>query len=339
VDLRKCHKGAVAALAKAGALASLVPNTKWFLENLEEMWAYRDKAAWNDWMERLEASEGEPDYDADERSLVAAEVSPLAFGKHPLEPHFDFLDSLPVKWVTTGGDDIWEHKWAWVRGVVVEIRYNQVGDFHSGEEPDADTKKRMRWGARYANINLEDPSGENKRVKVNHDTFDTYRHIVDRGSGVPVVALVSVAAKWKSLKVKLMFDVNELRGKLASGEPWTKDELALVRPTKLLAGYKREDLVRAAKRVRPGARATGVAYVTSRDVKPDKNMNQMAWVGLYSRGGLIEALAFASTWPEVKDVLEPGSLVKVTVTRSKDGGAYFVESASLIRPPKSTASE
>jgi DNA-directed DNA polymerase III PolC len=328
IDLRKCHKGVITALAKSGSLVDLIPNTRWFLENLEEYWDRRKTLNWD---KLLEGSRSEPQFSDDDKTMTAAEVSPLAFGKHPIEVHSDFLDGAPVEWVTTEGDDIWDLKWAWVCGTMVELRYNQVGDFHSGKEPSDEEKLRKKWGARYANVNLEDASGVNKRIKVDHDIFTSVREVVDKGAGHPVVALVTVNKRWKSLRVKILLDVVEIRRKAEAGEPWTPLEQALFEPGRLFQGYKKEDLTRKMRRAKSGSRRklTGVCLIAVVSDKLDKNNNEMGFVTVFGRGGAYETVAFASVWPEVKDELEAGRLVKMTVTVS-DSGGYFVESVQSL---------
>jgi DNA polymerase-3 subunit alpha len=329
IELRKVHKGVITSLVKAGAMESLVPNARWFLDNVEELWGSRSKAGWiENVVQQLEESSSAPGFDKDERTLVAAEVSPLAFGRHPIEPHYEFLDALPVEWATTAGEDIWEMQWAWVRGTMVEIRYNQVGDFHTGKEPSDQEKRRMKWGARYANINVEDASGVNKRVKVNHDIFDDVRSIVDKGVGVPLAILVSVNKRWKGLRTRILLDITSLRRKLAEGGQLTASELALVDPARLFIGHKRDDLVRKLMRKKAGV-AKGVALVTSVENKLDKNLNEMAFTFLYGRGGGVSALCFASAWPDVRRIVRPGNLVRATIR--VDRGSYFIEAAELAQ--------
>lgn len=328
VNLRAVHKGVILALAKAGALIGLVPNARWFVENLETFWKRRETLNWST---VLAASINEPDYTDDERTLTAAEVSPLTFGRHPIEPYDDFLDRFGVDWGSTEGDSIWDRKWAWIRGIVSGVRYNQVGHFHAGKELDDNEKKRMNWGARFANVNIEDASGESKRVKVGHDIFDQVRPIVDSGVGTPVVALVTVSKRWKSLRTKILLDVAALRRKADAGGKWTAFEGALVEPARFFAGYESEDLTRKIRRARKqGRRLTGVALIVLVTPKLDKNMNEMGFVTIYGYGGAYETVAFASVWPQVRRAMRSGKLIRMTITVEKSN-SYFIESAKIIQ--------
>jgi DNA polymerase III subunit alpha len=327
VDLRKCHKGVILALAKAGALGTLIPNAKWFVEHLEDMWKDRGKASWGAWLERVAESGSLPDYTEEQRTLISAEVNPLAFGRHPIEPHLAFLDGLDVEWPSMEGDGIWDRSWAWVRGVVVEQRYNQVGDFNSGTEPDDDAKRKMKWGARYANMNVEDQSGANKRVKLDVDVFDRYRHVVDRGVGISVVALCLLNKKWKSIKARALFDVNDLRNGPGPGG-WPPLERSLMDPKGLFSGRKHDDITRILSGCARDSRKTGVGLVVAVNEKLDKNMRSMAFVDVYGRDGLVGMLCFSSQWPHAKDAISVGALVRLVVTVSKD--SCFIESAKKL---------
>ncbi len=328
IDLRRCHKGVITALAKSGALVDLIPNTRWFLENMEKHWDRRKTLNWD---KLLKESMDFEQFSDDDKTMTAAEVSPLAFGKHPIEVHSDFLDAAPVDWVSLEDDAIWDLKWAWAYGTMVELRYNQVGDFHSGKDPTDAEKARKKWGARYANVNLEDASGVNKRIKVDHDIFSSVREVVDKGAGWPVAALVTVNKRWKSLRVKIFLDVVELRRKAEAGEPWTPLEQALFEPGKLFEGHKKNDLTRKMRRAKQGSRQklTGVCLIAAFSDKLDKNDNEMGFITVYGRGGAYETVAFASVWPEVKGEVAAGRLVKMTVTVS-DSGGYFVESVQSL---------
>lgn len=328
IDLRRCHKGVITSLAKSGALGELIPNTRWFLENLEKFWDRRKTLNWD---KLLEDSRSEPQFSDDDKTITAAEVSPLAFGKHPIEVHSDFLDAAPVEWASTEGDGIWDLKWAWAYGTMVELKYNRVGDFHSGKEPTDAEKRRKKWGARYVNVNLEDASGVNKRIKVDHDIFSSVRETVDKGAGHAVAVLVTVNKRWKSLRVKIFLDVVELRRKAEAGEKWTTLEQALFEPGRLFEGHKKDDLTRKMRKARKGSRRklSGVCLIAVASDKLDKNDNEMGFITVFGRGGAYETVAFASVWPNVRDEVEAGRLVRMTVTVS-DSGGYFVESVRSL---------
>lgn len=328
VNLRCVHKGVITSLVKAGAFSDLISNTRWFLEHADEIWTGRGKVDWASRVTQLLSdSEKEPDYSDDDRVLVAAEVSPLAFGKHPLEPYMDFYNSMSVEWVTTDGDGIWERKWAWLRGIVVEIRYNQVGDFHTGKEPGEQEKKRMCWGARYANINVEDESGVNKRVKIDYDVFDRVRSIVDKGNGIPVAVLATVDRRWNAIKARIALDISELKRNIATGKELSPFEMALVKPQTLLAGLKQRDLTRKLARGAKG-KLSGVAFVASVQKKLDKNMNEMAFMCLFGRGGLYQAVCFTGAWQRYGKMVKEGTVMDFVVTSK--GDSVFVESVSSI---------
>jgi DNA polymerase-3 subunit alpha len=141
VERRKVNKRVVYALALAGALDELLPNTRWFVENMDTIWEMKDKKTKLEPLKALiERSARAPDYDPEERGLVASRVSPLAFGKHPVDAYGEFIErSVKVPLEPMGAEDFWDtHDSSvisgfWICGIIIEVRINQVGDFHSGE--------------------------------------------------------------------------------------------------------------------------------------------------------------------------------------------------------------
>jgi DNA polymerase III alpha subunit len=325
VELRKVHKGVIIALVKAGAMSSFVPNGKWFLEHVEELWKKRTRKNWSAFVEaELVKSKDEDDFEENDRLIIASQVSPLAYGDHPIELHADFLNTFPVDWGTTAGEDIFERRWCWIRGVITETRFNQIGAFHTGAEATPEQKLQKRWGARYASLTIEDASGIEKRIIVDFDVFDELRSVIEKGPGTPVVALVLGRKNWKNARAYILLDVNDLREKSRNKEKLTNIEAAAMQPEKLFAGMKRNDLTRRIRRIGEG-KTQGVALVAAVQHKPDKNLNEMGFVVLYGRAGIVYSLAFASVWPKLKDVLKVGSLLHIS--GKAQGNSFFIDSA------------
>lgn len=320
VELRKVHKGVISALVKAGAMSELVPNTKWFLENIEELWKKRTKV---DWDVVLEGSKIESSFAGNEETIIAAEVSPLASGRNLVELHSDFLDRLSVEWAADLGG---KWSWVWFKGTIAGVRYNQVGKYHVGSELDEDEKKQIGWGSQYASVNIEDESGENRRFIIESGVLDSLRLVLDEGVGTPIVGIALTNKWWKNFRCPMMFDVNVLRRKASNGESWTNIEAALMAPDQLFAGMKRSDLVRKVQRTKDGA-VSGDALVVSVRRKHDRNTNEMAFLCLYTRAGVCNAVAFASAWPKVNYVLTPGVLARIY--GRVQGDNFFIEKAKL----------
>lgn len=353
VDRRKCHKGVILSLAKAGALDELLPNVKWFIENIEAFWLALGKRGADSPELRaiLEKTAGHPDYAVEERQLVASSVNPLAFGKHPMDAYGDFLEkNVTAKLVPMSDEDFfktWNNQAVFIGGVVVEVKYNQVGDFHTGAAPDDDEKLRMGWGKRYANINIEDLGGKQNRAKVDYDIFDDFRDVVDEGVGTPVIALVSVNKKYENLRAHFMVNLEAYRKKIADGAPlsiWERlikgDHPALSYPWKPEHRDARVNNTLFKRGEDP--RFTGV--VTHVRTKLDKNMNEMGWFGLLGADGTwIEAMAFGSAWPGISNVVKPGVMLKIELDKKKDtfkgGWAYLFDEGNQIIVLKKSAAK
>jgi len=323
VNRRCVHKGVLVALAKAGALDELVPNRKEFIENAADILDFAGKKKWGDLEAALEAIGGKSDYSDEDAQIVASDVLPLYTGAHPIEIYSELFDGLfEQDWIDPAGDPFEkETNNAWIRGIIVDIKYNCVGDFHSGALPPEEERKKMNWGARYANINVEDASGENVRVKVDWDIFDDFRHIVDKGKGVSVAIHASIAPRWRSIRAHYMVDLNETRRKAMNGEPLSVFERCFTKdhPVK---DYTRKSLMRASRL----KECMPIGMVTHRKIKVDKNGNEMAFFGLQGRDHTLECVCFASNWRRSvnKQQLTPGNIIRVALVHDR-GGSYVVD--------------
>lgn len=339
VDRRKCHKGVVVALAKAGALDSMVPNVKWLVDNIETFWSKlgKDKT----WEKRilglLKDSKGEPDYAKEERQLIASQVSPLAFGRHPIDAYQDFIEKnvhVPIE--SMGEDDFFkrnDNKAVYVAGVIVEVKYNQIGDFHTGELPSEEERAKVYWGSRYANVNVEDASGVQNRIKFDIDVFDEMRPLIDAGIGTPVVVHAIANNKFENLRADFAVDLETYRKKIEAG-----DELSLWE--KLIAGThpamtrkwkkkstkkKRTEHAWVDDKSSPGDVFCGV--VTHVRLKIDKAGREMAFLGLLGADRHIEVICFGSHWAEAKETFQAGNLIVAAIEKQRDsrrkGWAFF----------------
>jgi len=341
IEKRRVNKRVVESLVRAGALDGLLPNPGWFIDNVEDIWKLatkRSKVSLAEMEQKLAESASKPQWTDERRSLEASSVSPLAFGKHPIDAWGDFLKAnitVPIR--SMGDDDFWKGRHVWICGVTVERKYNQVGDFHTGTLPDEAERERMRWGARYANVNFEDASGVQNRAKVDWDIFDDFRAVVDSPMGTPVLVLVSLNKTFENMKARALVSIPELRRKLEKGEALTIWERVVTgkHPALNYPWPKPEDKKRAIADIGSLLRAGGrrpvvTGVITGIRRKKDKRMQEMAWIGLLGVSGFIEALCFGSTWPRFSSALQPGMLVTMELTRSKEGG-MILDSDNFVR--------
>jgi len=329
VDRRKVHKGVVLALARSGALDQLFPNRKWFVEHIEDVWKALAKSSGDvDVAEMLLRSRKEPQHSEQDAVWTAAEVCPLASGKHPLVPYQELLnDRMNVKWERMDDEDLYSRPHGFLHGILVEIKYNQIGDFHTGEAPSEETKLKMRWGARYANINVEDISGKNNRAKIDVDTFDEHRPIIDRGIGTPVAFHATIDAKWHSIRIHFMVDLDLLRRRLDAGEPLDVFERALLKGRHPVKQHSKDDIEQTASNAKSGFKAVGI--VTHTNIRLDKRMSEMCFMGLLGYKGYIDLICFGSSWPSFKGKFNVGDIIEVRATNN--GDAFTLESRDAER--------
>lgn len=364
VERRKVHKGVVVALVKAGALDEFLPNVKWFLENVEDFWKkWTSNKGKEECRDLLKASKNVPDFAEEERQLVAASVSPLAFGRHPIDAYEEFINrhvKVPIEAMCD--EDFFKNnndKGVYIAGVVVEVKYNQIGDFHTGELPDKDERDKMFWGARYANVNVEDSGGKQNRIKVDIDIFDDFRSVVDAGIGTPVIVHATPNKRFENMRAHFLVDLEAYRKKVEVKDDlnlWERildgDHPTAVYPWKV--GYttfktgngNSKKVKNSDNRVgnlaffaEASDRFTGI--ITHVKMKFDRNDNEMAFFGMIgASGAYIDAICFGSYWDaELKSILKSGNHIKIQLDRKHQNGrwTYFFNGGSVRWFKKSAA--
>lgn len=322
VDRRRAHRGTVSVMLRAGAMDDLVLNPRHTYENLERIWAMVGRKGWQDKMaEALLEGPRHPRWSEEERQDMTAELTPVSFGKHPLERHEKFLNGLGVKWTRMDDEGLFESnqsRFQWFNGMVVEIRYNQIGDFHSGPEPDDGEKARMGWGKRYATLNVEDVSGVNRRVKIDPDVFEVSREIIDQGKGAFLGLHAAVSGRYKSIKADVVVDLAVLRTKVEKQDGcgitfWER----IFTPVWVLPTYTEEHRGSSWMRI--------LGVVIRVYAKLDRNLREMAFVNVMdSQRVCHECVCFASSWGSYKSTIQPGVL-GIWVLRKGDRGSWIME--------------
>jgi DNA polymerase-3 subunit alpha len=319
VDRKLVKRNVVVALAQAGALDNVIPNVKHFIDNVEHLYKFVAKTKWDEFEIEVDKGKGEPDFTENEKALLAVEVSPLPMGTHPMEAFESTFKLLGknVKFAKMDDPNLYDKDTAYFAGQIVDIRYNQVGDFHSGDEPDAHAKKKMKWGARYANFNVEDVTGNWQRMKLDVDSFPVFRPIIDKGIGTPVVlrAQLYTRGQWKTIKVYNMANLSVLHKKLKAGEPLTYWEQYFVKHPVLELLNGRKASQQADQRGR--WLFTGLIIATRHTI--DKNGNQMAFFELDVGRVVHKVVCFQSAYPQFKDKLKNGLCGVFGLSKTKTG--------------------
>jgi DNA polymerase-3 subunit alpha len=349
-----CHKGVVVALAKAGALDELLPNTRWFVEHAEELWPLfaKSKSGRASALEQLAQSKNEPQWDVEEAQLIASQVNPLAFGKHPIDAYKDFIERhINVPITSMSEEHFWklrDGKTILIAGVIVEVKLNQIGDFHTGDLPSEDERKRMFWGRRYANVNVEDAGGKQNRIKFDFDIYDDTRHIIELGVGAPVLVMATANGKFENLRAHFAIDLEGMRRRLKKGEEGPVWEAILDGRHPIKYAPAKDDEV--AKRRRTNAAfwkspTGGIFHGTVTNVRPryDKKGGLMANFGMIdAKGRMMDCVCFASVWDEsIAAVVTAGSTLSIQLerqTRRKTDSTSAIFNGGTIKRHKRKAS-
>jgi DNA polymerase-3 subunit alpha len=334
IDRRKAHKGVNLSLAKAGAFDGMIPSVRWFIEGVESGGLWKTicgfkKATFRPKMEALlEAGKEVAEYPDEDRVLLSSSVNPLAFGKHPIDAYGDFMKRRIAAEIADMGDEDFfknnNNKGCYIAGIIVEVRYNQIGDFHTGAMPSEEEKKRMFWGERYANVNIECASGKQNRTKFDIGIFERERPLIDSGIGTPVIAHVTANATFENLASHFAVDLAALRKKLTAKLPTTVfEDIVMGRhPAKSYPWKDEETAKNRAYNVKFKANKAGgifVGVVTHVRLKYDKNGNVMAFFGLIGADdSYIDVIAFSSVWEYVRKVVQDGRLLMAEVEKKPD---------------------
>jgi len=351
IDRRKCNRGAVSALVRAGAFGDFI-NVKWMLGEgegtkaaLDELWKGVQKK--NAKLDQLEAMVDKgnrlEDFDGEELALMQAEVSPVAFGAHPIDAYKSFIKrEIKARVQTMQGETYykdWDNKGHFVLGMIKTVKKHQVGDY-GDVKPD-----EPFFGRPYANVNIEDRSGTERRVKFHHYVYENSSEAIDAGVGKPLLIHCTAFNEFSSIRGHFAVDVARLRKKLKTGEKldiW--EEIACGHHPARLHSWKddktkeeRIQNLRFYKREEGGFFAGVVVFVYE---YKDRRGNEMAYIGLLDAvGHYVRVVAFASVWGDIRRVVRPGAFLGMDVQRQPDKGhtwAYFFNGGRVKIYKKST---
>jgi DNA-directed DNA polymerase III PolC len=335
IDRRRVNKRVLVSLAKSGSLDSLVPNVKWYIENIDELNIDVDKKhVVKELLDKFEKSKKLENYSEEERQLVSSQVNPLAFGKHPIDAYEDFIkNNVKVKLYKMSDEDFWDNydgENIFIYGVIIEVKYNRIGDFHSGELPPEEEREMMFWGQRYANVNVEDSGGSQNRVKFDIDIFDDMRELIDTGIGTPVIIHATPNKKYENLNANFAVDLERYRKKIINGEKlnvWENiiygNHPALIKNWKTTSKFDREQI--KIQRVKnelffKGKTKKFTGVVIRRRLKYDKNGHLMSFFNMMdAECNSISCICFASSWnKEVENAIKYGNFLSIELDRQVD---------------------
>lgn len=310
-------------LIRAGAMSSLMPNTKWALEHTDE-WlgvARKKKEGWEAIVDAAVAASADlPDYGREDLLVLALQASPQGSGRHPMELYDGLMTPSGVMgkvvWVDLGDPKFWGKGSAFIRGVIIQIKFRQVGDF--GSEPKtAAEKKKKQWGRRFVVIHLEDRNGDSRRVKVPPNTFDRFQEVLEAAEVGQCLAMhVTLLKQYHSCRANFVVDLEAVRQKRRLNIPLSGWERCLTKHPVLRYSQKALDR-------RRGNKFEATMLITNCRVTIDRNGNEMAFFGVQDgHGNASEVIAFSTVYEAHGDMITVGSIITASVR--KDRGALVL---------------
>lgn len=337
-DRRKVTKAAVYALLCSGSFRGVVYNTKWLVENFDSFWGDVKKLGIDSKKVRnlYEESKNYEDYSDDEMSLISAKVNPVISGKNPVLIYQDiFKNVLKIKLTPYGGGFYQKKndKQVFLLGNVVGTKLNRVGDYHTGEIPSDDEKKKMNWGQTYGNVNIENEKGDQVRIKFDTHVYHEAEKVIKMGAGTVVLIHGTVSGQWNNIRGDFIISLEELRNKLKEKQKLKfYEHLVLGRhPAKLFnwAEKVRQERLTNAHFFKSKVGAAFCGVPISIKTRIDKNGSPMAWVNFIDASNhTIQAVFFGSFWPEVEQILKLGKLC-VGIFEGDRKGAYIYNGSGI----------
>lgn len=335
IDRRAVNRRVLVSLAEAGALEKIIPNTKWYLLNIDKVnKSMNYKHVIKEITRLIRRSADLPDYTVEEKQLIASKVNPLAFGKHPIDAYEDFIRKyVKVPLVSMSDGDFWEDndgEGVYIIGVVVEVKYNQIGDFHTGELPPEKVRETMFWGRRYANVNVEDAGGSQNRIKFDIDIFDDMRELIDSGIGTPVIVHAIPNKKYENLNANFAIDLETYRKKIVDGGKlniWERiiagNHPANVMEWKPTSSLEKEEVALQRRKndlFFRGKTKKFTGIVVRNRLKYDKNDKLMSFFSLLdANNDFINCICFASNWDsKLSSIIRPGNFLSIELDRKVD---------------------
>jgi DNA polymerase-3 subunit alpha len=347
VQRKKCNKGTVQALIKSGAFGTMV-NVRWLLDNLDEVWKRVQKVD-----TKVKKGKGEEDvimlrsfirkgcksvddFDREELALMMAEVSPVSFGAHPIDAYKTFIKrEIKVHVESMEGEDYyedWNNKGHFVLGMIKGVKKHQMGDF--GDIDDSDPN----FGKPYANVNIEDRTGTERRIKFAHYNFAHNQEAINAGNSKPLLVHCTAFDKFSSIRAHFAVDVARLRMKLKTGEElnvWEEIAVGLhpARSYEWKDDDTKEDRIQNLRFFKRKSNGPFAGVITHVEICKDKHGEPMARFGMLDAvGHYIRVIAFASSWGDIERAIKPGAFLRLEVERKadKDGSwSYFFDGGKV----------
>jgi DNA polymerase-3 subunit alpha len=327
VNRRVVNKGVIYALIKANAFENLYSDTGALLYEVD------DKPVWEHMLEIDEEQSsvmylenvGKNTLTEDSNMLMMSSVCPVPSSKHRTE-YYEWLDKywweqpLELKKIE------WRDRLI-LKGILLDIKYNNIGDFHWGEPPSEQEMKDQNWGKRYANVNLEDKTGKH-RVSIDLWKFPTFRHIIDRGEGTTVIISARTFKKKEMIQANIMADLEDIRlvmdKNLTLKERYNKlnnyEKYFIRHPAVKHKKRSDDDFSNIAdvRRTKIKDVSTAIGLITH--TYPHRiRTGVMRFINIEDETGVMSVSVWPDTVEQYDKILSHGSICQVTVVKNRKG--------------------
>jgi len=344
VNRRVVNKGVFKSLISANSFKSLYDNTK--VLKAEVKMGKKEMPMW-EWMLEMKEEGGrelydnykdEPNYTEEEEMRMMSDVCPIPPPKHKSEYYGTVVKHLDKHFpLQKCGNIDWSYERVRIKGILVEVKYNNIGDFHKSD-PSDEEKKRIGWGRRYATFNVEDDTGI-KRSSIDIDIFPTFRHIIDRGLGTPIVLTGRTFQANELIFADIMVDMDDLTDKLEVDKPLKErfrdmdvfQRYFIRHPT---SKYRKKTnsvflLKKVLEKNDDKPYPVVVLIVRKKEHLTKKKKQPMAFVDIEDSSASGSMVVFPSMM-EYDWALQVGNIVKLYVNKNKDG-LYINKAVNILK--------
>jgi len=293
INRRVVNKGVIEALTKAGALASILPNVKDTLENLEAILKAPSRKGWVEHLRlAVEASKSKPDFDAEDLWALRIEVGVNSDGRHPIGCVKGLFESqlrpgfVPLSLAVDG---------SWIAGVIAGVKVGTSG------------------GSRWAAIEIEDEVGDRVKLRFGDEEYNAAREVLDSGIGTVVASNLSVN-KFGTVKAVVLIDLLDFRRRRREGVDLTEEQ-ALVS-----SAFHPLRSVTTELREKWWTKAGAPVLILSANKRVDKSGRPFAFLRVDPGvGDTSEVLVFADVFASSRKLLREGEVVSLSAKREKSG--------------------
>lgn len=338
---RNVTKRTLATLGRSGALDSLLPNPRWFVQNYEKVLGVTARKRFDEARALIKTSERLSQWTEDQRLTAAAEVNPLAEPPHPVVQWEKWIAKhVSVPLVEVSDELMAREQTVYLAAAIDEIETRSVGDTKSLDEfPDEGTQKAIGWGKKWVKLSISGVEGGGSKAKVDWSLVPCFESLLERGGRRVVLICGRTRPEWRTLDVHYMADVADIAEKLSGGNGLTIWERMFVAgqhpcvgyqwPTKSEKRLALSDLHAIAQRSPQKFSVIGV--LSHLYTRPDKRGQEMAFFGVAGLRSYLGAVCFSSTWAEVATHLRAGALAQFRLVDYSDGSARLDSSSGAVR--------